>query len=376
MPFFEFTDNELVPIGQRTLQDQSIWERRDLQKVLRKSLRELLPEVLILAEEFCDWDDSKRRIDLLGIDRDANLVVIELKRGETGSYMELQAIRYAAMVSTMTFDQAVSAFASSDSDFDEPSARTKLLEFLSWDEPNEDDFAQDVRLVLFSEDFAKELSSSILWLNGKGLDITCFKMSCFEVAGKTLLDFQQIIPLKEAEEYQVKVREKQQKEQSSRKSKIPWNGECYANFGDHDTRSWEDARKFGFISAGGGAWYTRTLGLLSEGDRVWVNQPGVGYLGVGLVSGPATRLENFKVETDELSTPYLEVSEVRDELIAQRADPDATEVYVPIEWIASVDINSAINEKGLFGNQNSAAKPRTESWPYTIRVLKERFGVE
>ena len=376
MPFFEFTDNELVPIGQRTLQDQSIWERRDLQKVLRKSLQELLPEVLILAEEFCDWDDSKRRIDLLGIDRDANLVVIELKRGETGSYMELQAIRYAAMVSTMTFDQAVSAFASSDSDFDEPSARAKLLEFLSWDEPNEDDFAQDVRLVLFSEDFAKELSSSILWLNGKGLDITCFKMSCFEVAGKTLLDFQQIIPLKEAEEYQVRVREKQQKEQSSRKSKIPWNGECYANFGDHDTRSWEDARKYGFISAGGGAWYTRTLGLLSEGDRVWVNQPGIGYLGVGLVSGPATRLENFDVETDEGSTPYLEVSEVRDELIAQRADPDATEVFVPIEWIATVDIDSAVNEKGLFGNQNSAAKPRTESWPYTIRVLKEKLGVE
>jgi hypothetical protein len=299
MPFFEFTDNELLPIRQRTLQDQSIWERRDLQKVLRESLQELLPEVLILAEEFCDWDDSRRRIDLLGIDRDANLVVIELKRGESGSYMELQAIRYAAMVSTMTFDQAVSAFASCDSDFDELSARAKLLEFLSWDEPNEDDFAQEVRLVLFSEDFAKELSSSILWLNGKGLDITCFKMSCFEVAGKTLLDFQQIIPLKEAEEYQVRVREKQQKEQSSRKSKIPWNGECYANFGDHATRSWKDARKYGFISAGGGAWYTRTLGLLSEGDRVWVNQPGTGYLGVGLVSGPATRLENFYVETDQ-----------------------------------------------------------------------------
>lgn len=376
MPFFEFTDNELLPIRQRTLQDQSIWERRDLQKVLRESLQELLPEVLILAEEFCDWDDSRRRIDLLGIDRDANLIVIELKRGETGSYMELQAIRYAAMVSTMTFDQAVSAFASSDSDFDEPSARAKLLEFLSWDEPNEDDFAQDVRLVLFSEDFAKELSSSILWLNGKGLDITCFKMSCFEVASKTLLDFQQIIPLKEAEEYQVRVREKQQKEQSSRKSKIPWNGECYANFGDHATRSWEDARKYGFISAGGGAWYTRTLGLLSEGDRVWVNQPGTGYLGVGLVSGPATRLENFYVETDQGPVPYLEVSEVRDELTAQRADPDSTEVYVPIEWIAAVDTKSAINEKGLFGNQNSAAKPRTESWPFTIRVLKERFGVE
>jgi len=116
--------------------------------------------------------------------------------------------------------------------------------------------------------------------------------------------------------------------------------------------------------------------LLSEGDRIWVNQPGIGYLGVGLVSGPATRLENFEVETDKGPAPYLEVSEVRDELIAQRADPESTEVYVPIEWIATVDIKSAINEKGLFGNQNSAAKPRTDSWPSTIRVLKERLSIE
>jgi len=32
-----------------------------------------------------------------------------LKRTEDGGHLELQAIRYAAMVSTMTFDQAVSA---------------------------------------------------------------------------------------------------------------------------------------------------------------------------------------------------------------------------------------------------------------------------
>jgi hypothetical protein len=46
-----------------------------------------------------DWEDSSRSIDLLCIDKQANLVVIELKRTEDGGHMELQAIRYAAMVS-------------------------------------------------------------------------------------------------------------------------------------------------------------------------------------------------------------------------------------------------------------------------------------
>ena len=77
-------------------------ERNDLQRLLRDRIEILSPDTLVIAEEFSHWDDSKRRIDLLGVDRDAKLVVIELKRTEDGGHMELQALRYAAMVSTMT----------------------------------------------------------------------------------------------------------------------------------------------------------------------------------------------------------------------------------------------------------------------------------
>jgi len=79
--------------------------------MLQARLSELLPDILIIAEEFGDWDDSRRRIDLLALDREANIVVIELKRGDTGIHMELQAVRYAAMVSKITFDQAVETYA-------------------------------------------------------------------------------------------------------------------------------------------------------------------------------------------------------------------------------------------------------------------------
>jgi hypothetical protein len=66
--------------------------------------------VRVISEEFGNWTDSRRRIDLLGIDKEANLVVIEIKRTEDGGHLELQAIRYAAMVSAMTFDNVVSTF--------------------------------------------------------------------------------------------------------------------------------------------------------------------------------------------------------------------------------------------------------------------------
>ncbi|WOK37295.1 hypothetical protein [Sphingomonas sp. C3-2] len=60
----------------------------------------------------------------------------------------------------------------------------------------------------------------------------------------------------------------------------PWNGEFYACFGHGSTRSWDEGRRYGFICAGGGSWYSNTLNLLSIGDRVSVKAPGHGFVGV------------------------------------------------------------------------------------------------
>ena len=65
----------------------------------------------------------------------------------------------------------------------------------------------------------------------------------------------------------------------------PWNGEFYSSFGHGQSRSWEDAVEHGFICAGGGSWYSRTLRLLGPGDRVWVRVPGSGFVGVGRATG-------------------------------------------------------------------------------------------
>ncbi len=80
-------------------------------------------------------------------------------------------------------------------------------------------------------------------------------------------------------------------------AKEPWNGECYACFGAAEERSWDDARQFGFISAGGGTWYSNTLRSLGAGDRVWVKSPRHGFVGVGRVTGPAKPAQAFRVAT-------------------------------------------------------------------------------
>jgi hypothetical protein len=220
MPIVEFTQDQMKVIPASTLTEEKIKERRDLQRVLRASIEAISADLMIIDEEFGDWEESRRRIDLLALDKEANLIVIELKRTDDGGHMELQAVRYAAMISKMTFEQVVDAhekyLARHSPGYN---AREAILEFLRWDEPNEEAFAQRVRILLLSQDFSKELTTAVLWLNEHGLDIQCIRLTPYRVGERLLLDVQQIIPLPEAEEFQTKIRQKQRQEQASREKK-------------------------------------------------------------------------------------------------------------------------------------------------------------
>lgn len=218
MALFEITSSNLHEVAQASFADLKIKERGDLQRLLRTQIEVLGDDLYVLAEEFGDWDDSRRRIDLLAIDKEANLVVIELKRTSDGGHMDLQAIRYASMVSTMTLERAVEIHAAFLEQIGQPSAEaeSRILEFLGWEERDEERFADDVRIVLVSEDFGKELTTAVLWLRDRDIDIRCVRLRPYRHVESIFIDVQQIIPLPEANEYQVQVREK---EQQGRKSK-------------------------------------------------------------------------------------------------------------------------------------------------------------
>ena len=98
MPLYELTSDAFRPIGEASFLALKIHERGDVQRMLRFQVDVLGDDLYVLAEEFGEWEDSQWRIDQLAIDREANLVVIELKRTADGGQMELQSIRYSAIV--------------------------------------------------------------------------------------------------------------------------------------------------------------------------------------------------------------------------------------------------------------------------------------
>ncbi len=212
MPIYEFTDTQLKRLDETRFNLEGIQERRDLQRLLKQDISVLADDLLVIAEEFGDWEDSRRRIDLLCINVDANLVVIELKRSEDGGHMDLQAIRYAAMISKMTFDELVAIYSQYNNLVAEDAEKT-ILNFLKWGIASEREFGGETKIILAAADFSKELTTSVMWLNENGIDVRCVRMKLYKTNDRRLmLDVQQIIPLQEAAQYQTQIRAKQQSE--------------------------------------------------------------------------------------------------------------------------------------------------------------------
>lgn len=149
MPLFTFKDKQIAEVTSTNFWAEGIRERDDLQAALRDKIDVIAPDTLVISEEFSEWSEGARRIDLLGIDKQASLVVIELKRDETGAHMELQALRYAAMVSTLTFKKAVDIYQKYLNKREiQKDAETEIVNFLSWSDPLEEQFPTDVRIIL------------------------------------------------------------------------------------------------------------------------------------------------------------------------------------------------------------------------------------
>ncbi len=224
-PLFKVSTDRLVPLPVTTLVGEGWRERGDLQRLLRDCPEALEDGLFIVAEEFSNWADSSRRIDLLGIDQAGRLVVIELKRDEDGGFMDLQAIRYASMVANMTFEQVVDAHAAylRHRSMTE-GARERVIEHMATTsalDPNEIDSVRP-RMILVSGNFSRELTTSVLWLNDSGLDIQCVRVMPYKIDDVLVVDATRVIPLPGAEDYIIRVREKAAELEKRQFATIEW----------------------------------------------------------------------------------------------------------------------------------------------------------
>lgn len=236
------------------------------------------------------------RIDLLAIAPDASLVLIELKRDRTPREIVAQALDYASWVEKLGADRIQQIYQR----FSNGGSLDQAFKQRFGVELDEEELNQSHQIILVAAELDDSTERILKYLNDKDIAINAIFFQVFQDGPDKLLSRAWLIDPGETQ-----VNASTATKQAG--DKEPWNGEFYVSYGDMNHRSWEDARKYGFISGGGGSWYSQTLKLLSPGDRVWVKIPKTGYVGVGKVVDSVVPIREFNVQTPTGQKPALDV---------------------------------------------------------------------
>ena len=192
----------------------NLWERQHIEEWIRKAPDILGEDLLVVSAEFDRFSGSQDRLDVLAVDRQGNLVVVEIKRDPYAGYADLQAIRYAAMVSAMTVDKLAPHYlnylqkSGGRDGATLEDAKNQIVEFVEAEDFEE--LTTKPRIILCSEGFSLEVTTTVLWLRQFGVDMSCVQFTPYQVQGKIVIVPTKMIPLQTAEQYQVDIQKKQE----------------------------------------------------------------------------------------------------------------------------------------------------------------------
>ncbi|HAS1939588.1 TPA: DUF91 domain-containing protein [Enterobacter asburiae] len=331
-----------------------------LQKMIIQDPSILSDQWMIIGEEVNTLDSG--RIDLLAIAPDASLILIELKRDRTPREVVAQALDYASWVDDLTADRLSQIYEKFSGGNLGDAFRQRFNAELEDDAIN-----KSHQIIIVAAELDPSTERIVDYLSKYGISINVLFFRVFQHGDEQFLSRAWLIDPSETQTNAA------QATATGASAKEPWNGEFYVSFGDPQSRVWEEARHYGFISAGGGSWYSQTLKQLQPGNRVWVKIPATGYVGVGIVQSAVEPASSFTINTEHGEKLAMDVLRFGDGYRENADDPDKSEYFVPVKWLDTRSEQQAVNEVGFFGNQNTVCKPTTPKWRHTVDKLKRIF---
>jgi hypothetical protein len=352
---------------------QAVWKVGSTPSALVQSYlktEKLLEDMIVAAPALLDdqWMLIGRQvstkfagfIDLLALAPDGSIVLIELKRDKTPREVVAQALDYARYVADLKSEDLAAIYKAFAPDKD-LNSEFKDRFGLSLDE---DSLNGSHQIVVVAAELDESTERIVTYLGDRGIPINVL---FFQVFTDGDAQFLSRAWLRDTVETQANAAA------AAPGVKEPWNGEFYVNFGQGKTRSWPEAVKYGFVSAGGDAWYSGSLKRLGVGDRIWVKAPSHGFVGVARVVETSVRATDFALPTEGGERPALEVLKETTYHRESADDPDKSEYFVKVQWFDTVPLEKAVYEVWLFGNQNTVAQLASPTWRHTVERLKQVF---
>jgi hypothetical protein len=309
--------------------------------------------------------DYGARIDLLALDDEGTLYVIELTHARTPREVVAQVLDYGSWARGVSAEHLARIFESG------PFAHNRTFRAAfadQFDGPPPETINENHRLVIVAsklDDSTQRIVEYLLEDYGVPVNVVFFRYfhdGDSEYLGRSWL--------KDPEVAEERARSKEPK-----RTPGEWNGTDYYirfGFGDYDRRSWEDAREWGYVSAGGGSRWSGPLQRLQPGARVFVHHTQNGYVGVGWVLAGPVPIRDFTVMADGREVSLLEVP-LRNENIKTGADdPERMEYIVRVRWEWTVPDGQGLWLRGFFSRLVTTAELRD---PETVRKVCAHAGI-
>ncbi len=358
----DIENKKLIELSSTKFAKLGLKERFDIQEWIEKCPNILGEELLVVGKEVTLR--SGKRLDLLCIDKEASLVIVELKRDDSGTEVEWQAIKYASFCSNFRSEEIYQQYARY-LDSSEYEAQKKIEEFIAEDIEN---LNQSQRIILVSNEFNSEVISAVLWLRDFSVNIQCVRLAPYVDSCKQLfIKPDVIIPLPEAKDY---IEKKEIKLRGKGVIRPEWTGYWFVNVGEGPHRTWEDNRKYGFIGAGQGKWYSDALKRLTVGEKIYAYMKGLGYVGFGEITHKAVMIKNFVVPEHYKTLLELDLQAERPN--ENSDDEELSEWVVGVKWIKTFPKEQAKTFVGVFANKNVVCKLRDAQ---TLRFVQKEFGL-
>ena len=333
-----------------------------LQDILAHDISLIGQDLIVIGREVLTPSDG--RIDILAINALGNLVVIELKRDRTPRDVVAQVLDYASWVRNMDAEDIQRTFVDYQTRFGTstaPQGVTQALRNAFGKPPTELNATHQMIIVASALDPATERIVAYLREEYE-IEINVALFRTFEDEGKQYLTRAW---LADSEEVHAEQRGPGIESRT-------WNGEFYVNFEEGEHRSWNDARDYGFVSAGGGPRFQSFMERLQAGSVIWAYVPKAGYVGMGEVTSEAVHFSEFTVR---VKGEDVAITEVETKAL-NPFDVGYDQYFVGVNWRKAVDVTDAVFEPGLFANQNTVARPKTEQWQFTVDLLRQMWSVD
>lgn len=330
-------------------------KEKRLQEWIAKNPKLLDMEILIIGKEvITTLKNQRNRIDLLAIDKSGDVVIIELKKGQTPREVIAQTLDYASWVDTLT-----------------PIQIRELSKKHLGDESKIDTFLDDSNITL-------NINHKIIIVAAQ-LDDASERIVQY-LANRHNLNINVIFfnfhKNNKGEEYLSKswltdFEEQQEKIEIQKQGAEIATDYYFFNVGEGGGRTWEVCKEYRFLSAGGALRFKNFMQNFEVGNKIFAYVKGGGYVGYGTVTAKAVRIQDFKVNGQLLAT--YDLPEENKGLFRNSNNDENVDYAIGIEWRKTLEKKEGIWEKNMFVHRQTTCRLYNKM---TVDILEKKFGIK